>query len=58
MSIEAIDMGGIIDEIDSLVEFQFILNIKWFEGRMNFLICQEEKITLIMKKWSCCGHQK
>ena len=36
ISIEVINMGG-IDEIESSVEFQFILQLKWFEGRMNFL---------------------
>ena len=36
ISIEVINMGG-IDEIESSVEFQFILHLKWFEGRMNFL---------------------
>ena len=33
-------MGG-IDEIESLVEFQFILHMKWFEGRTNFLNLRE-----------------
>ena len=40
MSIEVINMGG-IDEIESTVEFQFILHMKWFEGRMNFLNLRE-----------------
>ena len=34
-SIEVINVGG-IDEIESAVEFQFILQMKWYEGRMNF----------------------
>ena len=40
ISIEVINMGG-IDEIESLVEFQFILHMKWFEGRTNFLNLRE-----------------
>ena len=40
MSIEVINMGG-IDEIESKVEFQFILHMTWFEGRMNFLNLRE-----------------
>ena len=39
-SIEVINVGG-IDEIESVVEFQFILHMKWFEGRMNFLNLRE-----------------
>ena len=40
MSIEVINMGG-IDEIESTVEFQFILHMAWFEGRRNFLNLRE-----------------
>ena len=36
MSIEVINLGD-IDEIESTVEFQFVLHMKWYEGRMNFL---------------------
>ena len=40
ISIEVINMGG-IDEIESSVEFQFIMRMKWYEGRMNFLNLRE-----------------
>ena len=40
MSIEVINMGG-IDEIESAVEFQFILYLTWFESRLNFLNLRE-----------------
>ena len=40
ISIEVINMGG-IDEIESTVEFQFILLMTWFEGRSNFLNLRE-----------------
>ena len=36
ISIEVINVGG-INEIDSAVEFQFILHMTWYELRMNFL---------------------
>ena len=36
ISIEVINMGG-INEIESSVVFQFILHLRWFEGRINFL---------------------
>ena len=36
MSIEVINVGS-IDEIEATVEFQFILHLTWFEGRVNFL---------------------
>ena len=39
-SIEVINVGG-IDEIESVLEFQFILHMKWFEGRMDFLNLRE-----------------
>ena len=41
VSIEVINMGG-ISEIESSVEFQFIMNMKWYEGRMNFLNLRAE----------------
>ena len=40
ISIEVINVAG-IDEIESSVEFQFILQMKWYEGRMNFLNLRE-----------------
>ena len=40
MSIEVINLGD-IDEIESTVEFQFVLHMKWYEGRMNFLNLRE-----------------
>ena len=40
MSIEVINLGG-IDEIESAVEFQFILQMKWYEARLNYLNLRE-----------------
>ena len=40
ISIEVINVAG-IDEIESSVEFQFILHMKWYEGRIHFLNLRE-----------------